>query len=38
MIIPGFEARIGYAHQDMDDTDVGQHFNTWIAYNPDALP
>ena len=37
MIIPGLEARIGYAHQDTDqDMDIG-HFNTWIAYNPDAL-
>ena len=36
MIVPGLEARLGYAHQDMDDSDIGQ-FNTWIAYNPGDL-
>ena len=36
MIVPGLEARLGYAHQDMEDFDIGQ-FNTWIAYNPGDL-
>ena len=36
MFFPGLEARLGYAHQDANNTDVG-HFNGWIAYNPSAL-
>ena len=37
MIIPGLEARLGYAHQDSDSgLDVG-HFNGWLAYNPGDL-
>ncbi|MAH26380.1 MAG: hypothetical protein CMI19_05425 [Opitutae bacterium] len=36
MIVPGLEARLGYAHQDMDTSDIGQ-FNTWLAYNPGDL-
>ena len=36
MIVPGLEARLGYAHQDMDPDDVSQ-FNAWIAYNPGDL-
>jgi len=37
MIIPGLEARLGYAHQESDDgLDVG-HFNGWVAYNPGDL-
>jgi len=37
MIIPGLEARLGYAHQDSDTgLDVG-HFNGWLAYNPGDL-
>ena len=40
MIIPGLEARLGYAHQDNEsggsDHDINQ-FNAWIAYNPGAL-
>ena len=37
MIIPGLEARLGYAHQNTDtmaaDDDI-QHFNAWLEYNP----
>ena len=39
MIIPGLEARLGYAHQNCDDSivdDIGQ-FNAWIEYNPGDL-
>jgi len=40
MIMPGLEARIGYAHQDTGsgaaDDDI-QHFNTWLEYNPGNL-
>lgn len=36
MIIPGLEARLGYAHQDVNDQDIG-HFNAWLAYNPGDL-
>ena len=40
MIVPGLEARLGFAHQDdenaaMDDN-VNQ-FNAWLAYNPGDL-
>ena len=36
MIVPGLEARIGYAHQEVAD-DAYQMFNTWIEYNPGDL-
>jgi hypothetical protein len=36
MLMPGLEARLGYAHQDVNDMNIG-HFNTWIAYNPGDL-
>ena len=39
MIIPGLEARLGYAHQDNEggtDHDINQ-FNAWIAFNPGDL-
>ena len=40
MIIPGLEARLGYAHEEVDmgasDSDISQ-FNAWIAYNPNDL-
>lgn len=44
MIIPGLEARLGYAHQEVDkdslgltnDSDISQ-FNMWLGYNPDDL-
>ncbi|MFL2938472.1 MAG: hypothetical protein ACJZ7A_05175 [Opitutales bacterium] len=40
MIIPGLEARLGYAHEEVDqgasDTDISQ-INAWIAYNPNDL-
>ena len=40
MIIPGLEAQLGYAHQDIenssDDDDVS-HFNAWLAFNPGDL-
>ena len=40
MIIPGLEARLGYAHQNTESTgaeDDIQHFNTWVEYNPGNL-
>ena len=36
MIVPGLEARLGYAHQDMDSDDISR-FNTWLSYNPGDL-
>jgi len=36
MIVPGLEARLGYAHQEIEDYDIG-HFNGWLAYNPGDL-
>jgi hypothetical protein len=37
MIIPGLEARLGYAEQhEKDEADLSQ-FNAWIAYNPGDL-
>ena len=45
MIMPGLEARLGYAHQEIDkdssslltrDEEISQ-FNAWIAYNPGDL-
>jgi hypothetical protein len=40
MIIPGLEARLGYAHQNTDSTgaeDDIKHFNAWVEYNPGNL-
>ncbi len=40
MIMPGLEARLGYAHQNVDTTAVDddiQHFNAWLEYNPGNL-
>ena len=37
MIIPGLEAQLGYANQDIDTTDDWSQFNAWIAYNPGDL-
>lgn len=37
MIIPGLEAQIGYANDNMDGGEKNHHFNTWIAYNPNDL-
>jgi hypothetical protein len=40
MIVPGLEARLGYAHQDhkprVGDENIDQ-FNAWLAYNPGDL-
>jgi len=36
MFFPGLEARLGYAHQDVGDTDIG-HFNTWAEWKPGDL-
>jgi hypothetical protein len=40
MILPGLEARIGFAHEEHDqvggDDDINQ-FNAWISYNPGDL-
>ena len=44
MIIPGLEARLGYAHQEVDvdsglssvDSEISQ-FNMWLGYNPNDL-
>jgi hypothetical protein len=39
MIVPGLEARLGYAQQEVGglvDDDISQ-FNAWIAYNPGDL-
>lgn len=37
MIIPGLEAQIGFASDNLDGDDKDHHFNTWIAYNPNDL-
>lgn len=37
MIIPGLEARLGYAEQHEKDEDDLSQFNAWIAYNPGDL-
>jgi len=37
MIIPGLEAQLGYASQDIDTADDWSQFNAWIAYNPNDL-
>jgi hypothetical protein len=40
MIIPGLEARLGYAHEEVDEgassKDISQ-FNGWLGYNPGDL-
>ena len=41
MIIPGLEARLGYAHEEIEstgtaDSDISQ-FNMWLGYNPNDL-
>ena len=41
MIIPGLEARLGYAHEEVEtgttsDSDISQ-FNIWLGYNPNDL-
>jgi len=36
MFFPGLEARLGYAHQDMDYLKIN-HVNGWIEYNPGDL-
>ena len=39
MFFPGLEGRIGFAHENNDapgDDDINQ-FNTWLAWNPNAL-
>jgi hypothetical protein len=39
MIVPGLEARLGFAHQDQEhanDDNINQ-FNAWLAYNPGDL-
>ena len=37
MIVPGLEARLGYAHQDSDDFSDISHFNGWLSYNTSDL-
>jgi hypothetical protein len=42
MIMPGFEARLGYAHDSEDDRDPAteddiEQFNAWVAYNDGGL-
>ena len=41
MIVPGLEARLGYAHEDGEVTGPGDdnidQFNAWLAYNPGDL-
>jgi hypothetical protein len=37
MIIPGLEARLGYAHQESDDYSDISHLNGWISYKPGDL-
>ena len=36
MIIPGLEAQLGYAQEEVGNDDISQ-FNAWISYNPDDL-
>ena len=36
MFFPGLEARLGYAHQELDNDEIG-HFNTWLEWNPGDL-
>jgi hypothetical protein len=37
MIIPGLEAQLGYATQEIKENLDWSQFNTWIAYNPNDL-
>ena len=37
MIIPGLEALIGYANDNVAGDNDDHHFNTWIAYSPNDL-
>ena len=39
MIVPGLEARLGFAHQDQEHSneDNIDQFNAWLAYNPGDL-
>ena len=37
MIIPGLEAQIGYANDNLTGDEKDHHFNAWIAYNPNDL-
>jgi hypothetical protein len=38
MIVPGLEARLGYAHQESETlSDSISQFNTWIEWNPNDL-
>ena len=36
MIIPGLEAQLGYAHEEVGNDDISQ-FNIWAAFNPNDL-
>ena len=36
MIIPGLEAQLGYAQEEVGNDDISQ-FNAWISYNPNDL-
>jgi hypothetical protein len=36
MIVPGLEARLGYAHEELDSNEITQ-FNTWIGYSANDL-
>ncbi len=36
MIIPGLEAQLGYAHEEVGSDDISQ-FNAWAAYSPNNL-
>ena len=37
MIIPGLEALIGYANDNVAGDNDDHHFNTWISYSPNDL-
>jgi hypothetical protein len=37
MIIPGLEAQLGFANDNMSGGEDDHHFNAWIAYNPNDL-
>lgn len=38
MIIPGLEARLGYAHEEVDSANKNiSQFNGWLGYNPGDL-
>ena len=36
MIVPGLEARLGYAHEELDGNEIHQ-FNTWVGYSANDL-